>query len=929
MVGQNSSMASTGGAPGVGTDAGAPMITDAVPPKIPSLTQLPLHLAGPPIRPRSGTPRSGGSTTHTRVLRTTSTHRPPSATGGKQGREAAALKKSLMSTECEVSALRAQLADAARIAQSETLAAQSRTADYTAAHQQAELYAQRTVMIAQSATQHLADRTAEQANTNIQLMSAHQYLCTLESEKQAHDHHMDTLNQEYAACREGQRDAVSECSELKGLAQQLNIHLIEANSHKEELYGYAQQLHATLLSQEAHLRQASREMSEQQERTEATLQYFEEQAQRYTTSLTLGHSQYDHLRSEYHTAIEALGSSQDRLAQVECFLENVRTPGPSTPRGVGIDARGVEEECEARFKAELKREKLTINERVADFHKKITDDRKAQVAAREYQIRELNSLVLVQKKTILDLKQQMDTFPVEMGAQVETFEPEEFDHEQVEDFEQLLTRLNAEDAAQEDMCPEDEEYGDEEEEEIPAQTKKTKVAGPSEKDEVGADVSPAPADPDDKDKTILVSDSSRKLEVPKFPKFPTIAQWEMMLCDNIATYVHGKVSEAVIIEWFKQCKLKKKESLLESGNPRLAVVDRLLAAKLRQGMPNDLHNEVLEYKKDLYDNHSLFLKGRQVVAMIYEYFTLNQNLMSVFDISDLVETKWQGDDKIEKFLRVWMRMCNNLNPNSGITDLTKRDILLRKIPHETKAFAMDMNTYYNKEDDDPTKSHAWLINMFYKHLRLRRKRKQESIRDSQMKQLAQGGIPDVEIDAGPATGGSGGGTGKGKGKGKGKPDAKPKAKAKVKAKAKNEAQGGGDGFRYVVDDNGTTKGKSGKWICYFHQSGTCSSQRPDHLERYEHTKVPAAVFAKLKAPQKRSASQQPPAAGRGKSPQPKVGYCGEFAKTGQCAKLNSTDGCAKLHLTQQAIDARNAKNSKKPAAKKKAGKSPSPPKTKG
>ena len=85
----------------------------------------------------------------------------------------------------------------------------------------------------------------------------------------------------------------------------------------------------------------------------------------------------------------------------------------------------------------------------------------------------------------------------------------------------------------------------------------------------------------------------------------------------------------------------------------------------------------------------------------------------------------------------------------------------------------------------------------------------------------------------------------------------------------------------------------------------------------------------MKAPQKRSLSQAPQAAGRGKSPQPKIGYCGEFAKTGQCARLNSPEGCVKLHLTQQAIDARNAKNSKKAAVKKKAGKSPSPPKTKG
>eukprot|EP00969_Alexandrium_andersonii_P080791 3561761-Alexandrium_andersonii.AAC.1 len=60
------------------------------------------------------------------------------------------------------------------------------------------------------------------------------------------------------------------------------------------------------------------------------------------------------------------------------------------------------------------------------------------------------------------------------------------------------------------------------------------------------------------------------------------------------------------------------------------------------------------------DNEHRTLRGREVVRMVIDYFKTHKSLQTYYSYQDLINFKWKGDDKLERFYREWMHLVANI-----------------------------------------------------------------------------------------------------------------------------------------------------------------------------------------------------------------------------------------------------------------------------
>ena len=55
-----------------------------------------------------------------------------------------------------------------------------------------------------------------------------------------------------------------------------------------------------------------------------------------------------------------------------------------------------------------------------------------------------------------------------------------------------------------------------------------------------------------------------------------------------------------------------------------------------------------------------FLKGRQCLLLIYDFYRIDERSCGLFDFNDLVSVKWLGDAALERFMGNWDNVLCNL-----------------------------------------------------------------------------------------------------------------------------------------------------------------------------------------------------------------------------------------------------------------------------
>ena len=149
--------------------------------------------------------------------------------------------------------------------------------------------------------------------------------------------------------------------------------------------------------------------------------------------------------------------------------------------------------------------------------------------------------------------------------------------------------------------------------------------------------------------------------------------------------------------------------------------------------------------------------------MIYDWMSLNQNLVGLYSITDLQNCVWLGDDKCGQFMKIWRRFTHALK-EPGLAMETKRDLLMDKIPMESKAFGQLMVTFRKLKEGDKDFTLHYLEEMIDAHVKYLHELDLKSRRDAQAKRIATGARgADGSVDATP-----------------GPPNVKPKVKPKAR-----------------------------------------------------------------------------------------------------------------------------------------------------
>ena len=232
------------------------------------------------------------------------------------------------------------------------------------------------------------------------------------------------------------------------------------------------------------------------------------------------------------------------------------------------------------------------------------------------------------------------------------------------------------------------------------------------------------------------------------------------------------------------------EGLNDSGRKKFKSIDVKLgvamAAMLRAGSDKaaELYLEVNRKANDYVRSYEgKIIKGRQIIAMMYESFRTRDRLDMIVSLHYLVKLQFQGDNKLHQFKQTWLEIINRMRPEDVPSEKALRDLLHNKTK-DSPGMKFELGLHYeNLSYDDPKRSYKNLMNII--HRTIMRRREQSNLTQTQigLRQMLEGKdlLAAPAKPAAPSTGGK-------PNKGNGKPDdaapVLPQSKAKAHAKVK-------------------------------------------------------------------------------------------------------------------------------------------------
>ncbi|CAE7573004.1 unnamed protein product [Symbiodinium sp. KB8] len=293
-----------------------------------------------------------------------------------------------------------------------------------------------------------------------------------------------------------------------------------------------------------------------------------------------------------------------------------------------------------------------------------------------------------------------------------------------------------------------------------------------------------------------------KVIVPPFPTITHLDNWMSQCIANVLSACADPNQE----EWMKWLSPAFRphpdiEALNDSGHRKFKSIDVKLGvamtAMLRAGSDRaaELYLEVNrksnEYVRD-YDGK--IIKGRQIVAMMYESFRTQDRSDMIVTLDYLIKLPYNGGSKLHQFKQTWMEILVRMRREDVPPKKASRDCLYNKIKY-SPAMKWELGLHYEHlHYDDPRRSYENLLAIMDRVIM--RKREQANLAQTQvgLRQMldgkdllaapARGSGKDVSPSA-PAPKGGGGRPNKGnEGKGGDAAPVLPQSKAKPHAKAK-------------------------------------------------------------------------------------------------------------------------------------------------
>ena len=153
-----------------------------------------------------------------------------------------------------------------------------------------------------------------------------------------------------------------------------------------------------------------------------------------------------------------------------------------------------------------------------------------------------------------------------------------------------------------------------------------------------------------------------KVVVPPFPRVTHLESWMSQCIANVLSACADPKQE----EWMKWLSPAFRphpdiEALNDSGHKKFKGIDVKLgvamSAMLRAGSDKaaELYLEVNRKANDYVRSYDgKIIKGRQIIAMMYESFRTRDRLDMIVSLDYLVKLQFQGDNKLHQFKQTWL-----------------------------------------------------------------------------------------------------------------------------------------------------------------------------------------------------------------------------------------------------------------------------------
>ena len=155
------------------------------------------------------------------------------------------------------------------------------------------------------------------------------------------------------------------------------------------------------------------------------------------------------------------------------------------------------------------------------------------------------------------------------------------------------------------------------------------------------------------------------------------------------------------------------EGLNDSGHRKFKSIDVKLGvamtAMLRAGSDKaaELYLEVNRKANDYVRSYEgKIIKGRQIIAAMYESFRTRDRLDMSVSLDYLVKLQYQGDNKLHQFKQTWLEILNRMRQEDIPSEKALRDCLYNKIK-DSPAMKWELGLHYeNLSYDDPKRSYG-------------------------------------------------------------------------------------------------------------------------------------------------------------------------------------------------------------------------------
>ena len=209
---------------------------------------------------------------------------------------------------------------------------------------------------------------------------------------------------------------------------------------------------------------------------------------------------------------------------------------------------------------------------------------------------------------------------------------------------------------------------------------------------------------------------SKEIHIPHFPKIGSFKNYLMEIAQQCCAY--SQIGDEAEYPWIMECQVKTVEELADSGGPRFATMDNVLAAGLTKvGFPSQIKMDLDEIKERQHDKYveeleaaskrgdpappPKLLKGRQILGFIAQHFKAPQIGMNLFNVSVLMGLEYYGDDRVQAFWYEWVRILKGCREHGLLleADPNTEDILREQFVknlRKSKSLFVDDIKHYDR-----------------------------------------------------------------------------------------------------------------------------------------------------------------------------------------------------------------------------------------